>query len=233
MFSWNNLLTTDADYTNRAARYFLYCVRKQRAVALKKKNQNSGCFFGIISLEKKRPKSSLWFVTWEEYKDFGCFVVLPPAVCIFTVQRVTGVLAGVGTGAVDHPQEAKPLLLDCPAWTTEATGLRTSNLHTFKQRHSLEVMKVSVSELIYWTLPVNKDSWIYPPINPVSICKLQKNIHLCTFINISVSCLTAIINISGSVYSHMWSFNKSYAYNNCCNVCIWPGGALWGSCDDR
>lgn len=122
--------------------FLFYRVQKQRAVAWKK---TKTCFFGIISLEKKRPKSSLWFCTWEEYKDFGCFVVLPPAVCIFTVQRVTGVLACVGTGAVDHSQDAKPLLLDHPGWTTEATGLRISNLHAFKQKHSFEVADISVS----------------------------------------------------------------------------------------
>lgn len=45
--------------------------------------------------------------------------MLSPAVCVLTVERVTGVLACVSTGAVDHPQDAVSLLLDCPAWPKE------------------------------------------------------------------------------------------------------------------
>lgn len=65
----------------------------------------------------------LGFLTWEEDKDFGCFSMISPAVCAFAVERVTGVLACVCTGAVDHPQDAVSLLLDRPARPKEeSTG---------------------------------------------------------------------------------------------------------------
>lgn len=64
---------------------------------------------------KPKTKKQNWFRTWEEHKDFGCFVVLSPAACVFTAERVAGVLACVCAGAVDHPQDAVSLLLDCPA----------------------------------------------------------------------------------------------------------------------
>lgn len=141
MFCWNNPLTTDADSTNRAGRYFFIVCGNNKL--LREKKIKTRDVFPALSRWKKRDQNH-HFCTWEEYKDFGCFVVLPPTVCIFTVQRVTGVLACVGTGAVDHPQDAISLLLDRPAWTTEATGLRSSNLHAFIQKQSLEVAKVSV-----------------------------------------------------------------------------------------
>lgn len=71
----------------------------------------------VKNVEKK--KTHNWFCTWEEHVDFGCFIILSPAVCVFTVERVTGVLACVSTGAVDHPQDAISLLLDCPAQPKE------------------------------------------------------------------------------------------------------------------
>lgn len=69
-----------------------------------------------------------WVCTWKEHEDFGCLVVLSPAVCAFTVERVTGVLACVSPGAVDHPQHAISLLLDCPAWSKEES-FKNLNLH--------------------------------------------------------------------------------------------------------
>lgn len=69
----------------------------------------------VKDIKKKKKTTRHWFCTWEEHEDFGCFVILSPAVCVFTVERVTGVLACVSTAAVDHPQDAIPLFLDCPA----------------------------------------------------------------------------------------------------------------------